>query len=652
MNQSKQINQGANCSVPVAASGCHGSRSVWVHFTFHVRWLAGGLLVSTLAACGGSGMDADNARDAQGEATSQVSAVQDDEKWAQPGGEVPVIDRKTQTLMQEGAQLNTDELDRIAETGVMPKPFEGRLLSGADDAPAASMLGSAAMEKSGVEPKSAASRTAAYRFYNTRTGAHFFTTSTTERDNVRATLPFMTYEGPAFYASGTAIPGLSPVHRFYNTHTGVHFYTISEDERAHVVATLPQFTYEGIAYYASTLAGTGYTPLYRFFYAARGFHFYTNSEAEKDSIIASLPQYVYEGVGYYVLGNDWQTPAVPHTGITNGQCYQPGSNTLVDCATTAAWALNPDQDGRRTAINPMSYSQVISGYFGTFPTILPLYYPKTDCVRDDVTGLIWEGKTNTFSLHNGTLTFTNHGDGRSGDVSRLVSYANDNALCGFSDWRLPSVGELQSIVDHSPTSGPRIRLPDFPNTVEGFYWSSETYLGFANGTWLVGFRGTGDDATTRDMSAPARLVRGSAWSGTRYLVTSATYQSDSANNAVIDRRTGLTWRRCVEGLVWTGSACSGSAIAYNHVNALIRSKSIAGWRLPNIKELSSLADLSRQIPALDATAFPGLGGGVNTWSSTPAPGTADAGYVSFSNGYTGTYGRGASMGVLLVLANP
>ncbi len=37
--------------------------------------------------------------------------------------------------------------------------------------------------------------------------------------------------------------------RFFNSTTGAHFYTISVDERDHVRATLPQFAYEGVAFY-------------------------------------------------------------------------------------------------------------------------------------------------------------------------------------------------------------------------------------------------------------------------------------------------------------------------------------------------------------------------------------------------------------------
>ena len=165
-----------------------------------------------------------------------------------------------------------------------------------------------AYQSGAVARKAVAVRIPVYRFFNSSTGAHFFTTSTTERDNVVNTLsPPFSLEGEAFSVASAFSPGLSPVHRFYNTQTGVHFYTISETERANVVANLPQFSYEGVAYHASQVAGAGLTPFYRFYVPSKGFHFYTANEAEKDSIIANLAAtYSYEGIGYYVLDSDWR----------------------------------------------------------------------------------------------------------------------------------------------------------------------------------------------------------------------------------------------------------------------------------------------------------------------------------------------------------
>ena len=151
-----------------------------------------------------------------------------------------------------------------------------------------------------------------YRFFNSRSTAHFYTASASERDRVLATMPSLRYEGLAFQASSTADAALSPVHRFYNTQTGVHFYTISAAERDHLIANLKQFIYEGVAYHASTVAATGFRPLYRFYLASRGVHFFTTSSAEAGQVIAGMPQYRYEGIAYYVLG---QADPAPPSGV-------------------------------------------------------------------------------------------------------------------------------------------------------------------------------------------------------------------------------------------------------------------------------------------------------------------------------------------------
>lgn len=140
-----------------------------------------------------------------------------------------------------------------------------------------------------------------YRFYNVRTGAHFYTASETERDLVIQRWPnIYTYEGVAYSFNGA--PGSVPLHRFYNRVSGAHFYTASEEERLLVIARWSNiFTYEGVAYYVSTAAGAGKTPIHRFYNVRTSSHFYTASETERDLVIARWPSiFTYEGVAYYV----------------------------------------------------------------------------------------------------------------------------------------------------------------------------------------------------------------------------------------------------------------------------------------------------------------------------------------------------------------
>lgn len=131
------------------------------------------------------------------------------------------------------------------------------------------------------------------RFFNTQTGAHFYSISATEANSIKTNLPQFNYEGTPFKASTTAGAGLSPVYRFFNTRVGVHFFTNSAVERDNVIANLPVYQYEGIGWYAYANNAAGTVPLYRFFNTSNGVHFYTISTAERDSVIANLKQFTY-----------------------------------------------------------------------------------------------------------------------------------------------------------------------------------------------------------------------------------------------------------------------------------------------------------------------------------------------------------------------
>ena len=220
--------------------------------------------------------------------------------WAQAGQ--PASVSQTPTVVKEGLRLNQQEL-----------------------AEAQQRLATA----SGVVAKSTTiTRTPVYRFYNTTTGAHFYTASVSERNTVQATMPNMVYEGAAFDVSSSNSAGLSPVYRFYNQSNGVHFYTISEAEKNHLLANAPSMHLDGVVYYSSQVAGPAYRPLYRFYVPSGGFHFYTISESEKNNLIATNSNYQFEGAAYYVLGSP-QAPSVSLSAPLGGGSYTaPASITL------------------------------------------------------------------------------------------------------------------------------------------------------------------------------------------------------------------------------------------------------------------------------------------------------------------------------------
>lgn len=118
---------------------------------------------------------------------------------------------------------------------------------------------------------------------------------------------------------------------------------------------------------------------------------------------------------------------------------------------------------------------------------------------------------------------------------------------------------------------------------------------------------------------------------------------DHGNGTVTDTRTGLMWKQCAEGL--SGATCqTGSAQTFTWANALIHAETSAfanytDWRLPNVKELSSLVEDCRSYPAINTNHFP------NTpsdwfWSGSPnvyGSNVAWVVYFQYGLAYDGSY---------------
>lgn len=141
--------------------------------------------------------------------------------------------------------------------------------------------------------------TTVYRFFNDRTGVHFYTANEAERDAVGQSIDF-SFEGASYDAVDPVTGGGVPVYRFLNRDTGVHLYTISEAERD-ATTNLANFSFEGEAFFAYGTQVEGSIPIYRFFNSTTGAHFYTPSELERDTVANNLPNFQSEGVAYYAL---------------------------------------------------------------------------------------------------------------------------------------------------------------------------------------------------------------------------------------------------------------------------------------------------------------------------------------------------------------
>lgn len=152
------------------------------------------------------------------------------------------------------------------------------------------------------------------------------------------------------------------------------------------------------------------------------------------------------------------------------------------------------------------------------------------CTRDNVTGLMWEVKTddgglrdrdNIYSWYN-TDPATNGGDAGTVDggnctgsidcdTRSYIAAVNATNLCGVSDWRLPTIGELLSIV-HYGGGNVKIDLSFFPKSSNFSYYTSATAVIVAsppNVVWVVDFAGGIVGRVGKGISERVRLVRAS-----------------------------------------------------------------------------------------------------------------------------------------------
>ena len=142
-----------------------------------------------------------------------------------------------------------------------------------------------------------------YRFLNTDTGVHLYTSSEVERDFITEDLSNYISEGSAYVSVDpfTGSPEPEKVYRFLNTDTGTHLYTTSEIEKESVQDTLPNFSLESESFFAFAEEQPGTVPVYRFLNTDTGAHFYTPSEVERESVEETLPNYQSEGIAYYTF---------------------------------------------------------------------------------------------------------------------------------------------------------------------------------------------------------------------------------------------------------------------------------------------------------------------------------------------------------------
>ena len=421
--------------------------------------------------------------------------------------------------------------------------------------------------------------------------------------------------------------------------------------------------------------------------------------------------------GGYLVDDQGAVIADPstYTGTTTFVAF-----TDEDCelGRDADASLNDDSDGNAAFV----FTKLdISG------NVLEASATDWSCVLDHTTGLIWEVKTTDGTWRDVSKGFTwynpNHGqdydkDGNtitfdgtesSQDTQDFITYLNSDSsvnngsgLCGRSNWRLPTVHEIQGLADYDviPTlryddvgtliayEPPAIDTNYFPYALTSpyqWYWTShlnvdpdvnpsldEDYLESSTSNYYAWSYGSAESRTRSGTGSTVgytgnyrfvRLVSSSTAVASHFSDYSDNRYTDNGDGTISDHQTGLMWMKCSyaqtydgddsdqDGIICEGSPAVGNwqqAFAWAADSNANSTYGYSDWRLPNIKELGSIVDFGSAKPAINQNIFPNTASGPY-WSSTPFQANdAQAIFIGFQAGDYGPSDRISNLYLRLV----
>ncbi len=256
-------------------------------------------------------------------------------------------------------------------------------------------------------------------------------------------------------------------------------------------------------------------------------------------------------------------------------------------------------------------------------------------VTDNLTGLIWMKNAACFTPTQWASALASANQLASGTCG-----LTDGSKAG--DWRLPNIVELESLVDAS-ASNPAITAGNpFTNVSTGIYWTSTSYYGGAAGSpsaWTIRMsdgRYINDSGSSNlNLKSTANnavwAVKGSASGPVKLQATGfyvfyangddGTIESgaplpaprmiDNANGTVTDTLTGLVWLKQADCIKqnWSVAISAINALASGQCG-LTDGSTAGSWRMPNRKEMQSLADRAQNNMAdyFDASFIGGIAG--------------------------------------------
>ncbi|MCX8517216.1 MAG: DUF1566 domain-containing protein [Rhodoferax sp.] len=243
--------------------------------------------------------------------------------------------------------------------------------------------------------------------------------------------------------------------------------------------------------------------------------------ADQTAYASQTASFSVTATGAEPLTYQWMKNGNPIPDAPNSRSYTTPATSSADIGTATYSVAVSNGAGTATS---SSATLTVSAKFSQVANASGGLYAKTECVKDNITGLVWEGKNPGGSSNRAAnTTYTNFDgtgigqkpNGSNATPAELIASTNSigyvhsvntSGLCGFSDWRLPTKEELQGILVSG--SSPTIDTEWFPNTQGNGYWTSTQFGNFSFSVWFIGFGYANPSNDERSNSGlHVRLVR-------------------------------------------------------------------------------------------------------------------------------------------------
>ncbi|MDY6991713.1 MAG: DUF1566 domain-containing protein, partial [Pseudomonadota bacterium] len=310
------------------------------------------------------------------------------------------------------------------------------------------------------------------------------------------------------------------------------------------------------------------------------------------------------------------------------------ASALSLCLPYAAWATLPDTgqnscyDVNNNAIACPAEGESLYGQDAQYMAPAPSYTDNNDgTITDNITGLTWQKDPDT----NGDGVINANDKKTYEEVLAGAEALNTQALGGCTQWRVPTIKELYSLIDFNGVTGisaDYMTVPDdsvlyidttyfefdYGDTANGDryidaqYWSSTDYVS----TLMNGLQGNFGvnfvDGRIKGYGAEpgniryVRYVCGDSGYGVNEFV-------DNGDETITDNYSNLMWLQNDSGAFETGYTndyAPAGSLNWEEALAWCEGLDFGGytdWRLPNAKELHSIVDYSRSPDTTDSAAI-------------------------------------------------